>query len=45
MTNLAFAGFYTSEMIKNIVHTTISGIFGSYYVSLLMSNTDVVVWI
>jgi len=31
----AFAGFYSSEIIKNVIHTTISGIFGSYYVSSL----------
>jgi len=27
-----FAGFYISEVIKNVVHATISGIYGAYYV-------------
>jgi hypothetical protein len=36
---IAFAGFFITELIKNVIHTTISGIFGSYYVppSLLLS--------
>lgn len=38
---LAFAGFYISEMIKNIIHTTISGIYGSFYVrNFGKSNSD-----
>lgn len=32
MLTVAFAGFYITEMIKNIIHTTISGIYGSFYV-------------
>ncbi|KAK9378904.1 plasma-membrane choline transporter-domain-containing protein [Kockiozyma suomiensis] len=28
---VTFAGYYISEVIKNIIHTTISGIYGSWY--------------
>ncbi|KAI0397534.1 duf580 domain-containing protein [Xylariaceae sp. FL0594] len=28
---ITFAGFWISEVIKNITHTTISGVFGSWY--------------
>jgi hypothetical protein len=39
-----FAGFYITEMIKNIIHTTISGIFGSFYVRHLNASL-IAVWI
>jgi Plasma-membrane choline transporter len=29
-----FAGFYISEVIKNVIHTTISGIYGAFYVNI-----------
>jgi Plasma-membrane choline transporter len=35
---IAFAGFFITEVIKNVIHTTISGIFGSYYVPLPISS-------
>ncbi|KAK7202410.1 putative DUF580 domain protein Pns1 [Myxozyma melibiosi] len=28
---ITFAGYYITEVIKNIVHTTISGVYGSWY--------------
>ncbi|KAI1817015.1 duf580 domain-containing protein [Poronia punctata] len=28
---ITFAGFWISEVIKNVTHTTISGVFGSWY--------------
>ncbi|KAK9466269.1 plasma-membrane choline transporter-domain-containing protein [Lipomyces arxii] len=28
---ITFCGYYISEVIKNIVHTTISGVYGSWY--------------
>ncbi|KAF9168054.1 putative choline transporter, neither null mutation nor overexpression affects choline transport [Actinomortierella ambigua] len=31
MTYLAFVMFWNSEVIKNVVHTTISGVFAAYY--------------
>jgi len=39
---VAFAGFYITEMIKNIIHTTISGIYGSFYVCFLRMELTVV---
>lgn len=28
---ITFAGFYISEVIKNVIHVTISGVYGSWY--------------
>ena len=28
---VTFAGFYISEVIKNVIHTSISGVYGSWY--------------
>lgn len=32
-----FAGFYISEVMKNVIHVTISGVFGSWY---YLDNSD-----
>jgi len=42
---VAFAGFYISEMIKNIIHTTISGIYGSFYVIPVAIPKLTIVWL
>lgn len=31
MVFITFAGFYISEVIKNVIHTTICGVYGSWY--------------